>query len=172
MKINLITAVSLDGVIGNDDKLLWHISEDLKRYKERTIGNIVIIGRKTYDSLPGVALKNRTYVILHKDDGTILDAIEGTDIWIQHSVDGALKKAKELAGEDKDIYIAGGSMIYDQMIDLCDNVYLTWVNKEYPESNKKFPIDKLFSKFSIYEDTDWIKSEDSPSYKFTIYKKD
>lgn len=166
-KIKLIAAVSIDGAIGNDEKMLWHISEDLKNYKRKTTGNIVIVGLNTFFSLPSPALKNRTHIVVCGDCMEI-DVIEGVDVIPVTLISEALEKAEEIRG-DKEVYVAGGSMIYDSMIDMCDDLEITWINKTYPKANKRFPIEKL-KNFSLQTDGSWI-SDKNLEYKYSYYIK-
>lgn len=170
-KIKLIAAVSIDGAIGNDEKMLWKIPEDLQRYKKLTTGNILIVGRKTYEGLPKVALKGRTHIVVSKTG--IVNAPADCEVYVSKSIEEAFKKAQELEGSERDIYVIGGSNIYEQTIQRCSSVEITWINNIYTEANKRFPITSLFENFSIENDSGWNKNKESNlSYKFTTYKKD
>lgn len=169
--IKLIAAISLDGAIGNNDKLLWDLPEDLLHFKKLTEGNICIIGKNTYDTLPSQALKNRTYIIVKSNDDKLIDAPNGVDIHVKFSVDEALKKARQLAeGTKKEICVVGGESIYNQMLDLCDIAEITWINKTYPDANKRFQIDKLFHNFYETDDRNWVRSKTGILYKIINYK--
>lgn len=170
MKISLIAAVSVDGAIGNDDNMLWRIPGDLKHYKKLTTGNIVIIGRKTFETLPNVALKNRTHIVITKHKNIELDVIDGADVHISNSIDDAISLANALANDAREIYVAGGSMIYDEMIKYCDIAEITFVDKMFPNANKLFPLSKLFNDFELHEDKGWW-NEDGMRYKITTYKR-
>lgn len=172
MSLKLIAAVSLDGAIGNDRELLWKIPEDLQRYKEKTIGNICIVGLKTYENLPTEALLNRSHIVIKYDDGKYIDAPPNTDVYTTHSIKESIKKAKKLKGKsNKEIYVIGGAEIYNQFIDLCDEAEITWINKSFPKANKRFPLDKLFDNFKITGDQNWTISIRDLMYKFTNYEK-
>lgn len=169
--MKIIAAISIDGAIGQDNSLLWKLSEDLKRYKEKTMGNILIVGRKTYDSLPLGALKGRTHIVIKHDNGSHIDAPEGCDVHCVYSVEEAINRANELREEEQEVYVIGGSQIYNMFLDRCDEAEITWINKMYPQANKKFPIEKLFEKYEITGDSSWVKSDNGISYKFTNYKR-
>ncbi len=174
MDIKIISAVSIDGAIGNDNEMLWHLPEDFKKYKSRTTGNILIVGRNTYNSLPSKALQDRTHIVIKQNDGTYLAApkdFPGADIYSVHSIEEAIKKAEKLKTNEQEVFIIGGSEIYKQSIDLCNEAEITWINKTYPEANKKFPIDKLFNDFEITGDSNWVMSKNETLYKFTYYKR-
>lgn len=136
MKISLIVAVAEDRAIGDKGNLLWHLSSDLKRFKAITTGHTIIMGRKTYDSLPNGALPNRRNIIISRQLKSLKDAEVYSDI------DEALK-----ATSDEDIvYIIGGGEIYKKTFPRADELHITLVHKSYPEADTRFPEWKL---------TDW-----------------
>lgn len=136
MKISLIVAVAEDRAIGDKGNLLWHLSSDLKRFKAITTGHTIIMGRKTYDSLPNGALPNRRNIVISRQLKSLKDAEVYSDI------DEALK-----ATSDEDIvYILGGGEIYKKTFPCADELHLTLVHKSYPEADTRFPEWKL---------TDW-----------------
>jgi dihydrofolate reductase len=122
MKINIIVSVSENWVIGKNNKLLWKLSNDLKRFKELTTGKPVIMGQKTFESLPS-ALPNRTNIVLTDDpDYSALNAIP------TFNIGDAMQKAKYFYGEDCEVFIIGGGMVYRQFLDYADRIYLTVVH--------------------------------------------
>ena len=136
MKISLIVAVAEDRAIGDKGNLLWHLSSDLKRFKAITTGHTIIMGLKTYDSLPNGALPNRRNIVISRQLKSLKDAEVYSDI------DEALK-----ATSDKDIvYIIGGGEIYKKTFPRADELHITLVHKSYPEADTRFPEWKL---------TDW-----------------
>ena len=136
MKISLIVAVAEDRAIGDKGNLLWHLSSDLKRFKAITTGHTIIMGRKTYDSLPNGALPNRRNIVISRQLKSLKDAEVYSDI------DEALK-----ATSDEDIvYILGGGEIYKETFPRADELHITLVHKSYPEADTRFPEWKL---------TDW-----------------
>ena len=136
MKISLIVAVAEDRAIGDKGNLLWHLSSDLKRFKAITTGHTIIMGRKTYDSLPNGALPNRRNIVISRQLKSLKDAEVYSDI------DEALK-----ATSDEDIvYIIGGGEIYKKTFPRADELHITLVHRSYPEADTRFPEWKL---------TDW-----------------
>lgn len=116
--ITLIAAASENNVIGNDNKLIWHLSDDLKHFKELTKGHCVIMGRKTFESMPK-ALPNRTNIVItRKNNYKAKDAI------VVHSIHEALEKAEN----DNQPFIIGGGEIYRQSILISDRIELTRVH--------------------------------------------
>ena len=125
--ISIIAAVAENGVIGDRNTLLWHISEDLKRFKALTSGHPVVMGRKTYESL-GRPLPNRTNVVLSRQELRL----EGCRV--VHS----LAEAVALFPRDEEIFIIGGAEIYAQALPSADRLYLTRVHRSY-EGDTRFP---------------------------------
>lgn len=120
-KLSLIAAMSENRVIGRDNRLLWRIFEDLKRFKNLTSGHPVIMGRKTYESI-GKLLPNRTNIIITRDPNY---SVEGAVI--AHSLEEALQQAQGAEGCDE-IFIIGGGQIYSQAIGMADKLYITVVH--------------------------------------------
>ena len=151
--ISIIAAVSKNGVIGVDNTLPWDLPVDLKWFKEITTGNVVIMGRKTYESI-GKALPNRINIVVTRDKNFFVPGVLSAN-----SLDSALLKA----GNNKDIFIIGGGEIYRQSMDFVDKLYITEVDMEV-EGDTTFPtIPKR-----------WIVSneEDFEGGKFLTYSRD
>lgn len=127
--------------IGNKGKLLWHIPDDLKRFKQLTMGHPVIMGRKTFESILGylgAPLLGRTTIVVTRDKAY---AHEG--VTIAHSLEDAFEEARALDGDE--IHIGGGSEIYAQVLPFVDRLYLTIVDDE-PEADTFFPDYSPFTK--------------------------
>lgn len=125
--ISIIVAVAGNGVIGDQNRLLWHISEDLRRFKALTSGHPVIMGRKTYESL-GRPLPNRCNVVISRQEMQIV----GCEV--VHSLDEALA----LFPADEEVFIIGGAQIYAAALPIADRFYLTRVGHAY-EGDTRFP---------------------------------
>jgi len=128
--ISIIVAMSKNRVIGNNNELIWKLSSDLKRFKELTTDNSIVMGRKTYESI-GKPLPNRRNIIVTRN----LDyKVEGCEVV------SSLEEALLLTNNN--CFIIGGGEIYKQSIDIADKIYLTLVHKElegdttFPELNK------------------------------------
>ena len=137
--ISIIAAVSKNGVIGVDNKLPWDLPEDLKRFKELTTGNVVIMGRKTYESI-GKPLPNRINIVITRNKDFFVPGVITTN-----SLESALLKA----GGDKHIFIIGGGEIYKQSIGFADKLYITEVDMEV-EGDTKFPT--ISNEWSVTEE--------------------
>ena len=142
--INLIVAYDKNYYIGKDNKLLWNIPDDLKKFKETTTGKIVVMGRKTYESI-GRVLPNRINVVL-SDNEEFIGTLPVKNIFLENnlrvynSFDTLIEKLKELS-EDEEVFIIGGRSIYKQFInkDLIDYLYISEIKKSY-EGDVKFPF--------------------------------
>jgi dihydrofolate reductase len=121
--ISIIVAVSDDWGIGKDNELLWHISEDLKRFKKLTTGNTVIMGKKTWESLPKRPLPGRKNIVLTDDPKDCFESSETA-----YSIDDAI--AKCLPGEE--IFVIGGGSVYRQFMVIADRLYITHVHRKAP----------------------------------------
>lgn len=129
--ISLIVAIAQNNVIGGDNKLLWHISDDLKRFKKITSGNTIVMGRKTFESLPGV-LPNRKHIILTRDKNYTVD---NPSVEVIHNINDIINNFKNSPVE---VFIIGGGEIYNQFINYADKIYLTKVFKNF-EGDTTFP---------------------------------
>ena len=125
--ISIIVAVAQNGVIGDKNSLLWHISEDMRFFKRTTSGHPVIMGRKTYESL-GRPLPNRTNIVISRT----LRSIEGC------TVVGSLEEAVAMFPKEEEVFIIGGAQIYALALNIADKLYLTRVCHDY-EGDTSFP---------------------------------
>ncbi|RKY02721.1 MAG: dihydrofolate reductase [Spirochaetes bacterium] len=160
MNISIIASISKNGVIGKNNRLPWHIPEDLKWFKKNTMGKTIIMGRKTFDSI-GKPLPGRKNIVITRNKSL---KIEGCEIY--HSISQALKKlSEEKKGEE--IFIIGGESIYRETIALSNRLYLTIVDKEY-DGDAFFPFfDPDLFEISFYQE----HSESSPPYRFVILER-
>lgn len=122
-----------NNAIGKNNDLLWHIPVDFQYFKDKTMGKPMVMGRKTFESLPGV-LKGRSHIVVTRSDFNHPEAIT------MHSLEDAIEKAKEIAGNDNqdEAFVIGGGEIYKQTMPLIDRLYITVVHKKY-EADTYFP---------------------------------
>lgn len=153
-RISIIAAVGMGRVLGKDNRLLWHIPEDLKRFKTLTLGHPCIMGRKTFESIVsmlGKPLPDRTNIVLVKPDEDA-SAIVGANVVIAHSIPEALQKAHSL---DKEVFVIGGAQIYTQALRYADRLYLTLI-EDKKEGDAFFPeYEHLFTKKVSEEDGEY-----------------
>lgn len=119
--VSIIVAVARGGVIGGGNTLLWHISEDLRRFKAVTTGHPVIMGRKTFESL-GRPLPQRQNVVITRDENFSADGCT-----VVHS----LSEALEIFDSEQEVFIIGGGQIYKQAMPFADKLYITYVEADY-----------------------------------------
>ncbi|MBR1467092.1 MAG: dihydrofolate reductase [Bacteroidaceae bacterium] len=133
MTINIIAAIARNNAIGNDNKLLYWLPEDMKRFKALTTGHTVIMGRKTFESLPKGALPDRRNIVLSRSDVRY----PGTETF------RSLTDAVSACRDDDEVYIIGGASIYRQAMAIADKLRLTEVNDTPAQADAFFPeIDK------------------------------
>lgn len=139
--MNLIVAVDKNWAIGKENKLLVSIPQDMKFFRETTMGKVVVMGRKTLESFPGgQPLKKRTNIVITRDKNySVKDAI------VVHSVEEALEELKNYNSED--IYVIGGESIYRQMLPHCHVAHVTKIDHAY-EADTYFP--------NLDEKEDWL----------------
>ena len=132
--ISLIAAVDKNNAIGKDNKLLFHIKEDLLFFKETTINHTIIMGRKTFEALPGV-LPLRKHIILTRDKNY---KVNNPQVKIESSLKSVLEDLKD---KDEEVFIIGGGEIFEQVMEsgLVDKIYLTKINKSVEDADTFFP---------------------------------
>ena len=159
--ISIIVAVSEDWGIGKDNELLWHIPGDLKRFKKLTTGNTVIMGKKTWESLPKRPLSGRKNVVLTDNlQETFENAVTA------YSIDDAISKC----GPAEEVFIIGGGSIYRQFMSRADRLYITHVHKKAP-ADIYFPeIDLNVWEITEKEEYKADETNDIP-YTYTIYER-
>ncbi|RRC97656.1 dihydrofolate reductase [Prevotella sp. OH937_COT-195] len=159
MRISIIAAVARNRAIGKDNKLVYWLPNDLKRFKQLTTGNTIIMGRKTFESLPKGALPNRRNIVLTRSD----NKYNGCDTY--HSLDDAIQNCNE----KEDIYIIGGGSIYEQAMQLADRLCLTEI-EDTPED-----ADTFFPDYREWQET-WRENHDKDDrheyrYAFVNYER-
>lgn len=120
--ISIIVAIAQNNAIGKDNQLLWHIPEDLKRFKMLTTGHTIVMGKRTFESLPLRPLPNRRSIVITDIPG---EQIPGCDM--AYSIDEAIAKMDD----GRENFIIGGGMVYKQFMPLADKLYLTIVHKDF-----------------------------------------
>ena len=146
--ISIIAAIGKNRELGKDNKLLWHIPEDFKRFKELTSNHVVIMGRKTFESI-GKPLPNRVNIIITRN--RTWAPLRCT---ISYSLEEAIEKGTTFAkasASQREIFIIGGAEIYKQGIQYADKLYLTLINRKYPKADAFFPDYSEFKKITFEE---------------------
>lgn len=153
--IAIVVAAAKNGAIGKDNRLLWHLPDDLKFFKRVTTGHPVLMGRNTYEAI-GKPLPNRRNIIITRRNDFSAEGCE-----IAHSIEDAL----QLVDGDEEIMIVGGADIYQQILPETDRVYLTIVDAE-PEADRYFP-ELMPDEWTLVDDIPHEKDE-KHAYSFRI----
>ena len=154
--ISIIVAKAQNNIIGGNNKLLWHISDDLKRFKERTTGHTIIMGRKTFESLPRLLPGRTHFVLSRRKDYQVPEGVR-----LFHDVETLMENLPE--GEN---FVIGGEHIYSLLLPKADKVYMTRVGKAY-DGDAFFPP---------FDEKEWIKEKEFPGegdipHTFVIYRR-
>jgi dihydrofolate reductase len=159
MKLSLIAAVANNNVIGNENKLMWRMPEDLKHFRKTTMGHSIIMGRKTWESIRK-PLKGRQNIVLTRKEFYLADGCE-----VVHSIDEAIKKIKH----EKEVFVIGGSDIYEQCIDLfyTRRLYITRIFASF-DGDAFFP-DIDTEKWEL-EDMEEHEADEKNKYPYAFMK--
>src|SRR5262245_2097342 len=131
MSLVLIAAVARNGVIGRDNDLVWRDRYDLQRFKQLTLGQVLVMGRRTYESI-GRPLPGRTTIVITRRSGWTAPGV-----MVAHSFDEALKVAEDVS-PGQDVYVAGGGEIYRVALPLADRLELTEIDADL-DGDTHFP---------------------------------
>ncbi len=153
MKISLIVAMATNRAIGLDNKMPWHLSADLKKFKAITMGSPIVMGRKTYESI-GRPLPGRSNIIISRN----LD-YQQTDCLVFNDIKTAITTSSKDAEE---IFIIGGAELYKATLPLADNLYLTLINQEFTGDTFFPEID-----FKAWSEVSREDISDDPSVNFS-----
>ena len=140
--VNIICALAENNAIGFENRLLYRLSNDLRRFKELTSGHTVIMGRKTFDSLPKGALPNRRNIVLTRQQGLEIPGVE---------IFNNLPAALEACANDAEVFIMGGEAVYREGLAHANRLYLTHVHNTPANADAYFP--------TIAED-EWVATEE------------
>lgn len=161
-KLIIIAAVDNKGAIGYHNRLLFHLSADLKHFKELTTGHTIIMGRHTFESLPKGALPNRRNIVLTTQQGSTYSGAE-----VFSSIEEALKHT---SAEEK-LYVIGGESVYRQTVDKADELNLTEIHHTAPHADTFFPkIDKEIWE-EVHREPHAADEQQPLAYDFVLYKK-
>lgn len=160
MKKNIIVAVSDNLAIGKDGKVPWEIKEDLRYFREKTMGKPVIMGLGTYMSLPGPLSGRLNIVITHKDL---------PDVICTQSLEEAYKVAEESSCSE--CYVIGGSMVYNDALAVADSLYITQVHITVPDASHYFPQLDLGDWEEVERSGLKTDPRNGLKYEFIVYNK-
>ena len=154
MSLVLIAAVARNGVIGRDNDLVWRDRDDLQRFKRLTLGHVLVMGRRTYDSI-GRPLPGRTTIVVTRQPDW-----SAPGVVVAHSFDEALKLAEDVS-PGQDVYVAGGGEIYRLALPVADRLELTEIDADL-DGDTRFPV---------YDPAVWAETSRSehPGYSWVTY---
>jgi len=157
MIISLIAVLGLNNEIGKGDELLCHLPSDLKHFKAITSGHTVIMGRKTFESLPKGPLPNRRNIVVSRNT-----QLKIKDVEVYPSLDYALLKSIN----ELEVFIVGGAQIYAQALPFADKLYITRIQASFPEADVFFP--KIDRNNWTEIDREPFPADDKNPYPFTF----
>lgn len=174
MKVKMILATGLNYELGKDDKLLWHLPDDMKYFKEQTEGYYVVMGNNTFKSLNmPKGLKNRNNIVLTKEDLPVNKRIRNQYnprycVWFTDLETFRENVEYEV---DRDIWVIGGASVYEQLIEFVDEVHWTEIMQEFPEADTYLPakvVNEIGNKFRA-ESVDYFTDEKTGiQFKITV----
>jgi len=157
-KISIIVAADENNAIGKNKQMLWHLPYDLKNFKQLTTGHAVIMGRRTFESLPNGALPKRKNVVLTSVPEAIVENVFACS---------SLEEAISLCNKEEEIFLIGGALVYKQALPMTDTLYFTRVHHVFEDADTFFP--------EINYD-EWIEiakekhhADEKHAYPYTIY---
>lgn len=153
-------AAAANRAIGKDNTLLWHISDDLRRFKSLTMGHPVIMGRRTFLSLPKRPLPKRRNIVLTHDS-----SFESEGVEVAHTV----ARVFDLVRQEEESFVIGGESIYQQFLPFAQRLYVTWVDRDF-DADAYFPaIDSSCFRL-IHQTAPIFDSESGLTYSYAEYK--
>ncbi|MDB7985013.1 MULTISPECIES: dihydrofolate reductase [Faecalicoccus] len=157
MKLTEIAAIGKNRELGKDNQLIWHFPQDLKFFKEQTKGHTIVMGRKTFESLPGM-LPKRHHIVISKSGAKFPEEVE-----VFSSIDAFVDAYQT---KQEEIFVIGGATIYKQMLSLCHRLILTEINQSY-DADVFFPeFDKTLYHKKILNDI----TENGVHYQHVEYR--
>ena len=159
--LSAIVAKSINNAIGKDNKLLWKIPDDMKRFKKLTTGHTIIMGRKTFESI-GRVLPNRLNVILTRDPNyKVVDP--------NVKIVGGISDLEEYINDENENFVIGGAQIYSILMSKCKKIYVTQIDKDFV-GDSYFPIIRE-NEWKIVEREDGPKDENDFKYEYITYER-
>ena len=158
-KISIIVAIAENNAIGKNNQLLWHISEDLKRFKLLTTGHTIIMGKKTIESLPIRPLPNRRSIVITDIENEVIEGCV-----MAYSIDDAISKCNP----EEESFVIGGGSVYNQFLPIADKLYITKVNASFEADTFFSEID--YNAYNLIEEIEVQTSESCKySYSYLVY---
>lgn len=161
MSVNMIVAAGSDGAIGKDGNLIWHISSDLKRFKALTMGHPVIMGRKTWESLPKRPLPGRRNIVVSRNPEFTAPGAETA---------ASPRLALEMTrGEEP--FVMGGAQIYNELLPFIDRIFLTEINAECSDADARLPFPPSPDVWVVESCEEPLATPEGVNYRYVTYVK-
>lgn len=158
--ISLLVAHDINRVIGKDNELPWHIPEDLRYFKQKTVGKGIIMGRKTYESIGRPLPKRKNIIVTRQPD------FEAPGATVTHSLDEAIRLAEAV---DEEVMIIGGAEIFKETLAKADRLYVTRIDQAF-DGDTIFPVYND-SEWQLVSDSGKHESEEGIPYAFLVYER-
>lgn len=170
--ISAIFAISQNNIIGYNNSLPWHIPEDLKRFKELTLNKKIVMGRKTWESLPKKPLPNRQHYVLTRDRCFIEDWANDKEKKESFHILSGLQNINVLFPKDEEVFIIGGGEVFREAFDLqiIDKVYVTGIHNDIIGDIYLNWWGKYSEKFDLHTVNTGL-SHDNINYTFSVWRK-
>lgn len=160
--LSIIVAKAKNNVIGKNNKLLWHISDDLKRFKNLTTNHTIIMGRKTFESL-GKVLPNRKHIVFSQNPDF---KVKDENVEIVHS----MLQIQEYIESEEEAFVIGGAIIYNLLMPYVEKMYVTEIDKEF-EGDTFFPRINKEKWKEIAREKGPDDTENNFKYEYVVYEK-
>lgn len=161
-KYSIIVAIDQNNAIGKDNQMLTHLPNDLKYFKQVTSGHSVIMGRKTFESLPKGALPNRRNIVITRNDELSFPNCE-----MAENINHALR----LTENEEEVFVMGGGTIYSELINQMDKLYITHIHHSFDEAEVFFPsIDSTIWK-EVWREDHFADEKHAHDFSFVRYEK-
>ena len=159
MNISIVAAIGKNNELGKNNDLIWHLKEDLKFFKDLTTNHVIVMGRKTFESLSRI-LPNRHHIVITSNN------ILNNEIEVFKNIESFLETYKDY---EEEIFIIGGSSIYKSFLNYSNKLYLTEIDEEDENADVYFPLfDKsLWNKEYISD----LKEENNIKYRHVLYRR-
>lgn len=170
MQMILLAAIDRKWAIGKNDSLLYRVPEDLRRFRQLTVGNLVICGRKTLESFPGgKPLPDRETIVLSRQyENTAGDS----RLTVARTPEEALETASSLQKEGQSVYVIGGESVYKLFLTACDTALLTEIDAETPDADAFFPELRAQDGWKAVDASPVQTSSSGLSFRYVTYKKE
>jgi dihydrofolate reductase len=159
--LSIIVAVAKNGAIGRKNQLLWHIPEDLKYFKELTMGHHIVMGENTWFSLPVKPLPGRTSVVLS------YDLPDSNHYRVFRNIPDTLDY---IAKQDDSCFIIGGASVYKQFIAYAQKLYITWIDENCTDADAFFPVEQL-ELFNVISEKPFHSEKANLNLTYTVYER-